>query len=98
LREAEVLEVDDIALLGWVECFSLGDGVLSPVEVDASKIGTLGGQGNRRFLRLVKYLKFVFGIDFGEERIDRGEDEEIRGFDYSQTSGKDSPVRDRRRL
>jgi len=45
---------------------------LSPVEVDASKIGTLGARVIA-FFRLVKYLKFVFGIDFGEsESTGRG--------------------------
>ncbi len=87
LRVAKVLKVHDVALRGRFENFRLGDGILGPVEVGASKIRTLGGEGDGRFFRLVANLESLIlrtpGIDFGTERIHWGKDEEVRSLDHS---------------
>ena len=87
LRVAKVLKVHDVALRGRFENFRLGDGILRPIEVGASKIRALGGESDGRFFRLVANLELIvvriFWIDFRLERIDRGKDEEARSFDDS---------------
>ena len=87
LDKAEILEVDDITVLWRLKCFGLGDGILSPVEVDAPEVGAFGGERDGGFFGLVNDLEFVFfrnsGIDFGAERIHGGKNEEVGSLDYS---------------
>lgn len=86
LHEAEILEVDNVALLGRVGRFRLRNRILRPVEVHTSEIGTLGGEADGRLFRLVADLKRVAGnsgIDLGTDGVDRSENKEIRSFHHS---------------
>ena len=86
LHEAEILEVNNVALLGRVGRFRLRNRILRPVEVHTSEIGTLGGEADGRLFRLVADLKRVAGnsgIDLGTDGVDRSENEEIRSFHHS---------------
>ena len=75
----------NVAVLRRLEGFGFSDGILRPVEIGASEVGALGGEGDGRLFRLVEDIELVVlgssGIDFGTQGIDGGEDEEAGGFD-----------------